>query len=396
MTEVSLDGELAPPTTQWGGYPLPPPIPGRFKPQYNRYKQYVLPHPTTGRDSAFTRATTVAKVMDDSYNLDKWADRQLISAVLNGVRLQMAYANDPEGLPDMRSADILSAMNTLWAADPTTQKMNGAADVVTNLQGGSDASEFGTAVHAWLEALDVGIVRPSQVPLLFQDHTEAYRGLLKRHGLLPVPEYTERIVCNAETAVAIPSYHVENGAVVLDEPRTLSGGETITGTLDRLFRVISTGELKVGDVKTSKAESLQYGVLAFCVQLAIYRYAQWMLSLDGKAWEPMPALAGDTAYLMHVPSDDPQRAACVAVNLAFGDEALRISVYVRDLRRRAKHEGLVGTIPIPSPEALQWAEARHAIQDIQDPSELAGIWSAHQSIWTDELTALGQQIAALF
>lgn len=379
MMEVSLDGEIAARVreTEWSKYPLPPALPGRFKPEYNRYGQYQLPHPSTGRPSAFSRATTIASTLDETYNLDMWIQRQLIKSVMEGVRLQMDLQSGGR-TPTPEEQQLHEAMTTLWSTDPATQKFNQAADVVNNLQGGRDASEFGTAVHAWLEAIDCGIVRPDQVPEIFREHVEAYRAVLKRHALLPVPEYTERIVCNDNNG--------PDG----------QAGETITGTLDRLFRIVSTGDLVLGDVKTSKANSLEWGALDFAIQLAIYRYANHMLKLDGSGWEPMPQLTSDTAYLMHIPSDDPQRSACVALNVGFGHEALKVAVYVRDLRRRAKREGLTGVIPVPTPDAVAWAEARHAIQDISHPDDLPKVWEEFQSVWTEELTELGQQIAGLF
>ena len=378
MTEVSMDGEIAIQAreTEWSKYPLPPAIPGRFKPEYNRYGQYQLPHPTTGRPAAFSRATTIASTLDETYNLDMWIQRQLVKSVLAGVRTQMDLQKNGKA-PTPEELQLDAAMADLWATDPNNQKFNRAAEVVTNLQGGRDASEFGTAIHAWLEAIDVGIVRPRDVPDLFRDHAEAYREVLKRHALLPVPEYTERIVCNDDNALDGQS------------------GETISGTLDRLFRVVSTGDLVLGDVKTSKAASLEWGVLDFSIQLAIYRYANHMLKLDGSGWESMPTLSSDTAYLMHIPSDDPQRSSCVALNMGFGSEALKIAIYVRDLRRRAKREGLTGVIPVPTPDALAWAEARHALQDISHPDDLVLVWEQFQSVWTEELTEMGQQIAAL-
>lgn len=385
MTEVSLDGEVRqrPRQTEWGGYPLPPPLPGRWKPTYNRYGQYMVPNPSTGREAAYSRATTIAAVLDDTYNLQLWIQRQIVKALLNGVRVQMA-AQHPDWVGTGKDQEILKAMGSVWATDPNTQKLNKSVDFLTNIQGGRDASEFGTAIHAWLEAIDVGIVRPSEVPELFRSHTEAYRRLLTRHGMHPVPEYTERIVLNDT-----------NGWTDTVSGMEISPSETITGTLDRIFRVITTGVLVLGDVKTSKADSLEWGVLEFCIQLAIYRFARLMLSMDGRQWEPMPTLSSSTAYLMHVPSDDPRRAACIALNVEFGSEALQVATYVRDLRRRVKREGLTGTIPIPSPEALQWAEARHAIQDISDPGDLVGIWERYSAVWTEDLTALGRQIAGL-
>jgi len=393
MTEVSDDFTLTERArvTEWSHYPLPPDLPGRFKPTYNHVGQYTLLHPTTGRQAAFTRATTVAGVLDDTYNLDRWIQRKLIHAVLEGVRLQMAQQQVNAPQLSEKELDVVTGMNHLWAANPNTQKYNQAIEKVDNLTGGRDASEFGTAVHAWLEALDCMIVRPSQVPEMFRAHCEAYRDLLRRHALFPEPQYTERIVFNDQNGFSIPSPSADG---VSD--RILCPGESITGTLDRIFRVLTSGVLVLGDVKTSKADSLEWGALEFAIQLCIYRLARLMLKLDGSGWEEMPKLYGSTAYLMHIPSDDPTRAACVALNMEFGYESLKVAIYVRDLRRRAKREALAGTIPIPSPEALQWAEARHAIQDVQNPAELAEIWNAHQSVWTDELTAMGQQIAGLF
>ena len=41
-------------------------------------------------------------------------------------------------------------------------------------------------------------------------------------------------------------------------------------------------------------------------------------------------------------------------------------------------------------------QARHAIQDISHPDDLAGVWEQYSDVWTPELTDLGRQIAALF
>jgi hypothetical protein len=374
MTEVSYEGDIVqrPRETQWSHYPLPPET-GRFKPTYNYLKQYTLPHPDTGRATSFSRATTIAGVLDDRYNLEKWIQRKLVAAVLDGVRVQMKLANpltEFAGVSDHEKA-IDAAMIHLWGTDVSARKLNEAVDYLDNLQGGSDATEFGTAVHAWCEAIDMNIVQMCEVPDVFTEHVRAYREIVLRHALYPVPIYTERIVLNDGES------------------------ETIVGTLDRLFRVITTGALVLGDVKTTKAESLDYGILEFCVQLAVYRFARLMLSLDGSRWETMPVLASDTAYLIHVPNDDHRRAACIALDTGFGSAGLRLALTVRDMRRRAKRQGLIGVIPIPSREALQWAQARHDIQDINHPEELTGIWEKYREVWTEDLTALGQQIADL-
>jgi hypothetical protein len=367
-TEINDNGEIVEraPVTRFSRYPLPPPT-GHYQPGFNHFSQYVIPSPDNGRSTAYSRATTLAKVLDDTYNLQRWAQRQLAAAVLEGVKVQMAMQDPKSEFASDHEKAIDRAMGELWAIDRNSTRFNDQLDFVNQIQGSDDATEFGTAVHAWCEALDIGVVRTCDVPDVFLAHVQSYRQLLRSHALYPVPEYTERIVFN----------------------------ESIVGTLDRLFMVLDTGDLVLGDVKTTKSESLGFVILNFCVQLAIYRYATKMLAIDGSKWEDMPALAGDTAYVIHLPNDDHRKSSCIAVSTKVGSDALKLTMQVKEMRKRAKREGFTGVIPVPTPEAVSWMDARHEIQDITDPEELKGIWERYQSVWTPALTELGQQVAAL-
>lgn len=359
MTEVTMSGEVAerPRTTPTMGYALPP-EPPRFQPEWNRYQQYLLPSPTTGRPTAFARASTIANVMDDTYNLNLWIQRKLVSAVLTA-------AAAPDG-------ELAATFGELQATDPSTQKYNKVLDRLDDLTGGRDAAELGTAVHAWLEAVDIAQVRPCDVPAQFQPYVTAYRAQLARHGLEPVAAYVERIVLNDD------------------------GEETVVGTIDRIYRIVATGELVMGDVKTSK--SLEYAWLSYGVQVGgCYAGATKMLTIDGTAWEAMPVIRNDFAVLVHVPSDQPERASVVTLAIGFCQRAYHHAIAVRDLRRRASKEiPFVHAIPSPTPEALRYVEARHAIQDISDPAELSAIWEQYSDVWDESLTDLGKTIAGLF
>ena len=44
-------------------------------PKRDRYGRYLLPDPETGAEMAWTRVTTVAPILSDRYNLEKWAQR---------------------------------------------------------------------------------------------------------------------------------------------------------------------------------------------------------------------------------------------------------------------------------------------------------------------------------
>jgi hypothetical protein len=374
MTEVSENFELVdrPRVTQFSRYPMPPDN-GRFQPKHNYMTQYLLPNPSNGRETAYSRATTISKTLDDTYNLDLFVQRKLVAAVLDGVRLQMKMA-DPKSVfveaTDHEKA-IDAAMIRLWGTDTTGRTMNDELNHLDNLTGGADATEFGSAVHAWCEAIDLNLVRPCDVPDVFREHVEAYRQLLRQHGLYPVPDYTERIVMHE------------------------SDGEVIVGTLDRLFMTITDGKLVLGDVKTTKADSLAWAVLNFCIQLAVYRYAGKMLALDGSGWQKMPALHGDTAYLVHLPNDDHRKSAVIGFDTRFGSAGMKLALAIRDMRRRSKREAATGVIPIPSPEAVEWMTARHELQDAHSQAEMAQIYERYSSVWTPALTELGQQIAGL-
>jgi hypothetical protein len=353
MTGLTSDGNTTPRVTRTMNYPLPP-EPPRVAAVYDGWGRYKLPHPTTGRPTGFTRATTVAGTLDDTYNLSRWARRETARFLVG------AMTDD---------SPIVSPIVDAFSEDDKGA-IDAALDALDDACGGKDAAELGTAVHAWLEAVDLGAVRPVDVPERFAPYVRSYRQVLARYGLVAEPRYVERIVLNDR------------------------GEETIVGTLDRVYRVAATGELILGDVKTSK--TLEYGYLAYSVQLAIYGHATRMFAADGSGWEPMPTINTDYALIIHVPSDQPERAEAVTIDLKFGADTMTVALDARRRRKQAKKAvPFVHAIPAPTAESLRHVAARHAIQDISDPAQLSGIWEEFADVWSDELTALGEQFAEL-
>jgi len=43
----------------------------------DRFGRYLLVNPLTGKEEPFTRATTIAKTLDDTYYLEQWQLRQV-------------------------------------------------------------------------------------------------------------------------------------------------------------------------------------------------------------------------------------------------------------------------------------------------------------------------------
>lgn len=327
--------------TEHHRYPLPPRLPNRYQPKFDGYGRYKLPNPKTGKVRGWTRATTLAKTLDDTHNLDRWKRRQLMKGLIGNAHL----------LEQVREAVALEADGVL----------NDIGEQAQVAAGSAEAREFGEAVHAWLEAGDHWTVMPAQVPEMYRAHVDAYNNRLAAHALWPVPEYTERIVMNSRAESA--------------------------GTIDRIFRC-ADGSLVMGDVKTSK--SLDYSWLTYVVQLLIYADADMMLSEDGTTWEPMPEIRKDFAVLMHCPSDAPEHTAAVTFDLEFGRTALDTSLLVRQLRKEAaKKVPNQHAVPIPDQATARRHAAILAIKNSRSSDELSEVWLQYQDIWTDDLTNLG-------
>ena len=47
-------------------------IAARSEPERDRWGRYIIPHPHTGKKTSWTRATTWAKTLDDTFALTKW------------------------------------------------------------------------------------------------------------------------------------------------------------------------------------------------------------------------------------------------------------------------------------------------------------------------------------
>ena len=334
-----------------------PPETRDYRPQYNHLRQYLLPDVEgTGADKGYTRVTTGAKTLDDTAGLERWKLR----SVMRGLK------SNPHLLEDI---DLY--------ADPweVNKDLERAADKAHEAAGGVRASEFGTAIHAWCEAVELGHVPFSDVPPEFAPFVEVYfRELAKwgiTHPLDPSGRpYVERIVYNPDTGWV--------------------------GTFDNLFQ-LADGSLVIGDTKTAK--DLAYSYLAISIQLGDYAGASHILSLDGTRWEPMPEVRQDIAVVLHIPSNaEPAKAEAVTIELDAGRVAIDAALRVREMRSAAKNV-IPNMTPLPRPETMTSAGGtvegtqmalRQLIRTCSTAEQLAQVYDQYAEIWTAELTALGQ------
>lgn len=336
------------------GFPLPPPVSGRFQPVFNGNSQYRLPHPETGKLTSYTRASTVAKTLEDTWMLDSWAKRMMLIGLQRSVALQ---ADLDQLLSEFQAQDV-----TGNPARELRTPLNDLSEEAQFRAGSKAAAEFGTAVHAWCEFVDHG-GSIWDVPEMFRDWVIGYRRALADGGLTTDPTWTERIVLNTKYGIA--------------------------GTLDRLFWTHDR-YLHLGDIKTSRG--MDYSWLYFAIQLAIYHGASHVLSPDGTHWEPMPPLEPHTVLVAHLPREDPAASCIVPIDLRFGQRALDIAMVVRRLRSGAEKSAPSVSYRLDSMDTAnqRWYAARFALEVSRTPAEMAAIWENHQDIWTDELTEIGR------
>lgn len=321
-------------TTRVHKFPLPPE--GRdYRPTYSGGR-YALPDPETGKPERYTRVTTGARTLDSTDGLDIWKTGNVV----------LGLKDNPELL---ESIDLF--------ADPADVRraVRKVAGQAQELAGANEASELGTAIHAWTEAVERDGLDPAEVPAQFQPYVDKYLETLAANGVSTVPGMVERIV-----------YHPASGWV---------------GTLDRIYQ-LADGTHVIGDVKTSK--TLKYGYLGFSVQLATYADSAYMLSLDGSRWESMPPVSPDYAVIAHLPSNQPGVCQLVTFDLHAGREYLQLAQDVHAARAEAGRR-VPNQWALPAPATDLEAKVRACTS----AEELAQLWEAHSAEWTAELTELG-------
>lgn len=208
--------------------------------KYDRFGRYKLLHPDTGKPVKWTRATTFAKSVQDTFALSMWGDRM----VLKGCALR---------------PDIPAAAGTL-DVKADKNRMNELAEEAKKAAGNKIAANKGTAVHAFTEDRDKALVgeqyQDRPVPEEFVPTVEAYEAILRAFGLEPVPGLIEFTTAVKQFEIAGTSDRVYR--VTRD----------ITFTLNKRTITLYAGEYVVGDVKTGA--DLSYGWQEICIQLALY------------------------------------------------------------------------------------------------------------------------------
>lgn len=322
------------------GYPMPTPPAELPQAPEAKWGRYTLPHPETGNSTKFSRATTLAGSLDDKAGVAKWVQRNIV----------LGLKRDP---------DLLDDVDLFGEPRDVNRDLDKLIDSAGELAGAKEASERGTAIHAWTEAVERDGVELDQVPADFRPTVKAYLDELDKAGITTVPGMVERLVWNRHTG------HV--------------------GTLDRIYE-LADGTRVIGDVKTSKTTSLKYGHLSFAMQTYIYATADAMYNPATGEWENMPPVGDVFSVIAHIPSDKPGTCELLTLDLAQGAQGVNMALALKDLRDNAG-KTIPNQWPIPTPAPSD--DLNTLIDQANSQADLAALWETHKDKWTDAHTQRG-------
>lgn len=250
----------------------------------DRWGRPLIAPPDGGEPVAYTRASTLAKALDDLNNLMSWQQRKVVQGLI--------------ARPDLitRASGVLANgdPDTDW---PTKRGLNGVCTEAREAAGASRGASAGTGFHALTEAVDRGETLP-WVPDADRERLDAYREATA--NLRPLA---------AETFVVVDSLRV-------------------AGSFDRLWEDLERGAIVVGDLKTGKSEA-DYP-MATSIQLAIYAHGKVYDPETGERTPLHPNLCRDYGLLVHLPPSGGCRV--IPLDLARGWQAAQLAAQVRDLR----------------------------------------------------------------
>lgn len=324
----------------------------------DRWGRYVLPDPKTGEKRGWTRATTYAKTISDTFKLHQWQER----GVAKGLFLR----------PDLYA---------LVGSTDDKKELNQICEDAKTAAGSKVGANLGTAVHNYTEQLDRGVeFRNIGIPPTIAHDVLSYGDMMSSYGLKPIPELIERVVLNTKLGVA--------------------------GRLDRILtntkpvgRWQEPGELFIGDVKT--AANIGYSWLEVSIQLAIYANSDYFWNIETQTYEHVPQLDLEEAIVMHVPVQQGQ-ATPYRVDIAKGWMYAQLAGEIRAARADRKLAVRLGDTIMSQPvlEAVQddlprELDIRARINDATCVQDLSDIWAYAQprGLWTAELEAYGLQKA---
>ena len=242
----------------------------------DRYGRPMIVPPGGGKKVAYRRCTTFVGVLEDTYNLSRWQQRNVALGLADRPDLLLSVA----------------------AHRDDKDKLNRICEDAAEAAKSSAAATTGTAVHALTEIVDRGLDLPV-IPDGAAADLAAYR----------------------KATAGIEWLAIETGIVVDDLK--------VHGTPDRIGR-LPDGRVVVLDLKTG---SVDFGMGKIAQQLAMYSRGVFYDHVGARR-TPMPdGLDQDVAVVIHLPAGS-GRCELLEVDIAAGWEGVQIAAQVWAWRSR--------------------------------------------------------------
>jgi hypothetical protein len=78
------------------------------EPRRDRWGRYIIPDPETGEDREWTRATTIAGVLPDRFNLERWGERMVAYGLAQRDDLLLLAQSVQDPKADKRKLDRIA------------------------------------------------------------------------------------------------------------------------------------------------------------------------------------------------------------------------------------------------------------------------------------------------
>lgn len=285
--------------------------------------------PDQSGTTPYTRASTLAKALDDTKAIADWKARMTGRGVAMRPDLLALFAS----LNDMEDREQKKAANE-------------AAEAAQEAAGSTTKRTIGTAFHTFTEHYDKTGQFPPHVP----------EGIL-RTLLVNYAEKTRHI-----------RWLAWEQFVVVDEIG-------VAGTADRVG-VVQGQKPRIHDIKSGRVD---YGQLAFAMQLAIYAHGRLYRAQDG-ARSGWPAMDLEVGHIIHADQKTGE-VTLYDVDLVAGWKAVKLAT---DVRAARKAKGLMQPTKLPAPPAAEAAPEKTIMQHLsacRTLDDLRAVYEATGSQW---------------
>jgi hypothetical protein len=263
-----------------------------------------------GKPIPYTRASSAAKTVEDTYNLELWARRGHAYGFAHDASL-IARVLAIGGNPATWDQTAKSAVDKIVVAAAAVAQAHKGADI-------------GSAVHTLTERRDRG----EQVEAgPYQPDLDAYTNALIAAGLTVV-DIECRMVCDSLL---------------------------MAGTADRIVKD-SSGRHFIADIKTGA--TVDYGALGWAAQLAAYAHSR-LYDIDTGTRLATPNLDKTTGYICHLPAGQ-GRCDLYEIDLVAGYRAAELANEIRNIRRDAKR--WITPLAVTPPTIREMAQTRMAAE----------------------------------